>query len=56
MEYRKGEGKLSSGKVPKMPWRYPWLANCTRVEDSEYDEDGADVILGPAEALPQAHQ
>ena len=48
------EGKLPSGKVPTMPWRYAWLANCTRVEDSEYDEDGPDAILGPEKALSRA--
>ena len=49
-----GEGKLSRGKVPKMPWRYAWLANCTQVEDSEYNEEGADAILGPEKALSRA--
>ena len=51
MEYRKSEGNLPSGKVPTTPWRYAWLANCTRVEDTEYDEDGPDAILGPPAAL-----
>lgn len=56
MAYRIGEGKLPSGDVPTMPWLYPWLANCTRVDDSEYNEEGADAILGPDEALSRAHR
>ncbi len=48
------EGKLSSGMVSKTPWRYAWLANCTQVEDSEYNEEGADAILGPEKALSRA--
>ena len=55
MAYRIGEGKLPSDTVPKMPWLYAWLANCTRVENSDYDEDGPDAILGPEEALSRAH-
>ena len=51
MAYRIGEGKLPSGIVPTTPWRYAWLANCTRVEYSDYDEDRPDAILGPPAAL-----
>ncbi len=40
----------------KSPWLYAWLTNITRIEDSEYDEDGPDTILGPEEALAKAHQ
>ena len=49
-----GKGKLSSGMVPTMPWRYAWLANCTQVEDSDYNEEGADAILGPVKELSRA--
>ena len=56
VSYRIGEGKLLSGNVPKTPWLYAWLANCTRVEDAEYDEEGADAILGPDEALSRVHR
>ncbi len=51
LQYAKGEEKLSGGNVPKTPWLYAWLATCTRLEDSEYDSDGPDAILGPAEAI-----
>lgn len=39
----------------KSPWLYAWLTNITRIEDSEYDEDAPDTILGPEEALAKAH-
>ncbi len=40
----------------KSPWLYAWLTNITRIEDSDYDEDGPDAILGPQEALAKAQQ
>ncbi len=40
----------------KSPWLYAWLTNIIRIEDSEYDEDAPDTILGPEEALTKAHQ
>ena len=54
MACRIGKGKLSSGKEPTTPWLYAWLANCTQVEVSDYNEEGADAILGPAKALSRA--
>ena len=54
-EYYIGVMKPPMTEIPKPPWLYPWLANCTRVDDSEYDEDGPDAILGPEEALSRAH-
>ena len=49
-----GKGKLSSGMVSTTAWRDALLANCTQVEDSEYNEEGADAILGPEKALSRA--
>ncbi len=40
----------------KSPWLFAWLTNITRIEDSEYDEDAPDTILGPEEALAKARQ
>ena len=38
-------------EVPRTPWLYSWLVNCTRIETSEFEEDGPEPILGPEEAL-----
>ena len=54
-EYHRGAEKPSVAKVLKTSWPYAWLTTCTRVEDSEYDEDGPDAILGPEEALSRVH-
>ncbi len=42
-------------EVPSMPWVHEWIFTCERVEDSEYDEEGPDDILGPEEALVRVH-
>jgi hypothetical protein len=31
--------------IPRPPWLFPWLVTCTRIEDSEFEEDGPATIL-----------
>ena len=38
-----------------IPWDYNWICACEQVEDSEYDTEGPDDILGPEQALKRAH-
>ena len=47
--------KLPGKEVPLMPWVHEWISTCEQVEDSEYDVDGSDVILGPEEARKKMH-
>ena len=54
-QFRIGAEKRPGAEVPRTPWLYSWLATCTRIEASEFEEDGAETILGPEEALPKAH-
>ena len=54
-EYRIGVINPPLTEIPKPPWLYPWLTVCTRIEDSVYEEDGPDTILGPEEASSRSH-
>ena len=47
--------KLPGAEVPVSPWIHPWLVTCVRLENSDYDEEGPDTILGPDKALSRAH-
>ena len=47
--------KPPSAEAPSMPWVNEWISTCERVEDSEYDEEGSDDILGPEEALVRVY-
>ncbi len=53
-QFRIGTEKPPGAEVPRTPWLYSWLATCTRIEASEFEEDGPDTILGPEEALSRA--
>ena len=53
-QFRIGAEKPQGTDVPRMPWLYSWLTNCTRLEASEFEEDGPDSILGPQQALSRA--
>ena len=33
--------------IPIIPWGQDWLVNCSRLEDSKYDEDGPATIIFP---------
>ncbi len=39
---------------PSQPWIHS--ATCTPVENSDFDEEGPDIILGPPEALSRAYR
>ena len=41
--------------LPVPPWTDTQMATCTKDEDSEYDEDGPEAIVGPEEALAAAY-
>ena len=43
--------KLPGAEVPLLPWTYSWIVTCVQLEDSGFDKEGPDVILGPEEAL-----
>ncbi len=43
------------GLDPQLAWPHDWISTCEQVEDSEYDAEGPDDILGPEEALNRAH-
>jgi hypothetical protein len=53
-QFRTGAENSLGTEVPKTPWLYSWLATCTRLEASEFEEDGAETILGPEQALSKA--
>ena len=53
-QFRIGTEKSPGAEVPRTPWLYSWLATCTRIEASEFEEDGPETILGPQEALSTA--
>ncbi len=55
-QFRIGAEKPLGAEVPRTPWLYSWLATCTRLETSEFEEDGPDTILGPEEALSKTLQ
>ncbi len=48
-------GGLAGAKAPRLPWLYAWLVTCERLEESDFDEEGPDAILGPEEALARVH-
>ncbi len=43
--FRIGAETAASRDVPRAPWLFPWLVTCTRIEDSEFEEDGPDTVL-----------
>ncbi len=55
MAYGIDAEQLPGGEVPLMPWVHEGISACEQVEDSEYDVDGPDVILGPEEARKRMH-
>ena len=50
-QFRIDAEKHLGAEVPRTPWLYSWLVNCTRIETSEFEEDGPETILGPEETL-----
>ncbi len=44
---------FGGSETPLQPWIHS--ATCTPVENSDFDEEGPDRILGPPEALSRAH-
>ncbi len=44
--FRIGAETSAARDVPRPPWLFPWLVTCTRIEDSEFEEDGPDTVLG----------
>ena len=50
-QFRIDAEKHLGAEVPRTPWLYSWLVNCTQIETSEFEEDGPETILGPEEAL-----
>jgi hypothetical protein len=53
-QFRIGAEKPPGTEVPRTPWLYSWLATYTRIEASEFEEDGPETILDPEEALSRA--
>ena len=53
-QFRIDAEKPLGAEVSRTPWLYSWLATCTRIEASEFEEDGPEAILGPQEALSRA--
>ncbi len=47
--------ELVLGLEAREPWSHDSLATCERLEESDFDEEGPDTILGPDEALARAH-
>ena len=47
--------KPPGAEVPLVPWDYSWLVTCVRLENSDFDEEGPEAILGPEKALSRAH-
>ncbi len=46
--------KLPGAEVPLVPWDYSQLVTCARLENSDFDEEGPEAILGPERALSGA--
>ncbi len=46
---------IPGAEVPLVPWGYPWLVTCVRLENSDFDEEGPEAILGPEKALSRVH-
>lgn len=42
-------------EVPLLPWIHSWLVTCVRLDNSDFDEEGPEAILGPDKALSRAH-
>ncbi len=47
--------KPPGAEVPLLPWVHSWLVTCVRLENSDFDEEGPEAILGPEKALSRAH-
>ncbi len=45
---------FGESEIPLNPWVHFVTVTCTRVEKSDFDEEGPDIILGPPEALSRA--
>ena len=45
---------FDGSELPLDPWTHSVVTTCTRVETTDFDEDGPDIILGPPEALSRA--
>ncbi len=46
--------KIPGAEVPLLPWIHSWLVTCVRLENSDFDEEGPEAILGPEKALSKA--
>ena len=60
--FRIGAETSAAKDVPRPPWLFPRLVTCTRIEDSDFEENGPDTILGletlricPSEFQPNHH-
>ena len=47
---------FGESEIPLNPWFHFVTVTCTRVETSDFDEEGPDIILGPPEALSRAYR
>ena len=47
---------FGESETPLNPWVHFVTVTCTRVETSDFDEEGPDKILGPPEALSRAYR
>ena len=47
---------FGESETPLNPWIHFVTVTCTRVEKSDFDEEGPDTILGPPEALSRAYR
>jgi hypothetical protein len=47
--------KPPGAEVPLLPWIHSWLVTCVRLDNSDFDEEGPEAILGPDKALSRAH-
>ena len=46
--------KLPAAEVPLIPWSSARLSTCDLFEDSEYEDEGPEGVLGPDEALARS--
>ena len=46
---------LPGAKMPLVPWVHSRLVTCVQLENSGFDEEGPEAILGPEKALSRAH-
>ena len=42
-------------EVSLLPWVHSRLVTCVRLDNSDFDEEGPEAILGPEKALSRAH-